>query len=298
MATRARCERVRITPIVRTSKIALVHIPKTGGTTLGSLIFEQTRSDETFFFSFFGRDASAGANRIVVERLRKGDEDYRALMENRHFLESRVITGHFSRDLRNVLDDFSLQFAAVLREPVDRCISNIYQYTVESKGRCRFGKFEVPSKTNSPEAYWAEMHHILSWYRGRPIPGLLPHESMMLSNGMCHLIGGTGLHAFSPEIDVERALESPDFKFALFERFNETCGALMRELGLPVRLDEETNPGGIGNPLGNLNHPRYFGAPEEMLELVRSLNQHDLRLYRIVTEEQRYARPASSSKMR
>src|SRR5204863_4159472 len=136
----------------------------------------------------------------------KGDEDHRALLRNRHFLESRVITGHFSYDLRKVLDDFALQFAAVLREPVDRCISNIYQYTIETEGRCCFGEFDVPSKTADPDRYWAEIHYILSWYRGRAITGLLPHESMMLYNGMCHLIGGTRLDTFRPAVEIERVL--------------------------------------------------------------------------------------------
>jgi hypothetical protein len=281
---------------MQTSKIALVHIPKTGGTILGHQIFAQTRSDEAFFFSFFGHDASQGANRILVERLRKGDEEYRALLQNRHFLESRVITGHFSYDLRTLLDDFSLQFAAVLREPVDRCVSTIYQYTTEADGRCHFGAFDVPSKSQDPDRYWAQIHYILGWCRGRPIPGLLPHESMMLYNGMCHLIGGTSLSTFCPAVDFARVVANlPAFKLALFERFNETCGALMQDLGLPVRLDEETNPGGVANPGNRANRRPYFGAPEELLDLVRSLNPHDVRLYHLVTKEQRFARPSTGS---
>ena len=68
-----------------------MHIPRAGGTALGSQIAQQTRLDPTFYFSFFGLDSSKGRNRIVVERLRKDDADHQALMRNRHFLESRVI---------------------------------------------------------------------------------------------------------------------------------------------------------------------------------------------------------------
>jgi hypothetical protein len=270
---------------VRRTKIALAHIPKTGGTALGSLIREQTKADPTYYFSFFGLDASRGANRILVERLRKGDEEHRALMANAHFLASGLIVGHFSHDLAAILDDFELRFAAVLREPVDRWISLVYQYTADMPDRRRFGDFVVPSKSEEPGAYWEAIHRIFVDHRGGPIPGLLPHESMMLCNGMCRVIGGTSLHTFDASPDFDRVLAAlPAFELALFERFNESCDAMLGRLGVPVRLDPHTNPRGVDNPTGNLRHAAYYGAPEKVLEMARALNADDLRLYRTVAD--------------
>jgi len=276
---------------VRRAKIALIHIPRTGGTALGSLIHHQTLADPTYYFSFFGLDSSQGANRIVVERLRRGDEDYDRLIANRHFRESRVVMGHFSTDLAAILADLDLelQFAAVVREPVDRAISLIHQYSVDADEGGRLGDLPVPSKSRQTERYWQAIERILLTHRGGPIPGLLPHESMMLSNGMCHMIGGSPLHTFSPAIGFDRVLARlPSFKLALFERFNETCGALLRELAVPVRLDAETNYGGEENPAARSRHRPRYGAPRAVIDLVRSLNEDDLRLYRIVTERRLY----------
>src|SRR3712207_7355399 len=53
---------------------------------------------------------------------------------------------------------------------------------------------------------------------GGPIPGLLPHESMMLANGMCHMIGGTALHTYQPAISFDRVLANlPRFKLGRSE---------------------------------------------------------------------------------
>jgi hypothetical protein len=265
---------------LRRSKIALMHIPRTGGTALGSHLFHQTRADPTYFFSFFGLDSSAGANRVVVERLRKGDEDHRRLMANEHFLASRVVTGHFSRDLAAVFDEVDFQFAAVLREPVDRTISMIYKYTADLGDRCRFGEIPVPSKSREPDAYWDAIHAILTAAGPGPIPGLLPHENTVLFDGMCHMVGGSELHTYCPSADfgrVERYL--PTFRFGLFERFNETVGALLAHLDLPIVLDERTNYGGGGNPVDRAGHRPFYGAPPELIGLVRARNQNDLRLY-------------------
>jgi hypothetical protein len=278
---------------VRRAKVALVHVPRTGGTALGSLIHHQTLADPDFYFSFFGLDSSRGANRIVVERLRRGDEDYHRLIANRHFLDSHVVMGHFSTDLAELLADLDLdlQFAAVVREPVGRVISLVHQYSVDAGEASRFGDVPVPSKSRATEDYWRAIARILSSHRGGPIPGLLPHESMMLSNGMCHMIGGSPLHTYSPRIGLDRALgRLPSFKLALFERFNETCGALLRDLAIPVRLDAGTNYVGEENPTDRTGHSQHYGAPPEVLDLVGSLNEDDLTLYRAVVEGRLYCR--------
>ena len=276
--------------MVKTSKIALMHIPKTGGTVLSDVIFNQTRADSTYLYSFFGRDASKGANRIVVEELRERDERLDGLQRNRHFLESRVITGHFSYDLRRLLGDFSLQFAAVLREPVDRCISQIYQYAGESANRCKFGVYDLSSKTRRTDAFWEEIYWILVHHQGEPIPGLRPHENIMLSNALCQLIGGARLDQIGCPVTYEQAVANvPAFKLALFEDFNETCAALMTELGLPVKLDGENNPNGKGRPGRRLRRPAHHGAPAKLVDLVSERNQDDLRLYQHVVANRLYA---------
>src|SRR5205823_6209253 len=144
------------------------------------------------------------------------------------------------------------------------------------------GDFEVPPLSADPDAYWAAILRILREHRGRPIPGLLPHENMMLFDGMAHLIGGTPLHTYAPTVDFGRVLANlPRFRLALFERFNESVGALLRELEIPVTLDEATNYAGRENPAASANHDRYYGAPPELRELVRALNENDVRLYEI-----------------
>lgn len=274
---------------MRPSKIALMHIPKTGGTVLADMIFRQTRADDAFLFSFFGLDGSDGANRLTVESLHEGDARLEGLLRNRHFLESRVITGHFSYDLRRLLCGFSLQFATVLREPVDRGISQIYQYAREWNDRCFLGIYDLSSKIRRTDAFWDEIGWILNRHRGEPIPGLFPHENIMLSDAMCQLIGGARLDRIGPPVAFERAVANlPSFKVALFEQFNETCAALMAELGLPVTLDAGTNPYGEGRPPSRLGQTTYHGAPAKVVDLVRERNQDDVRLYEHVVANRLY----------
>lgn len=269
---------------VQSEKIAFLHIPKTGGRALGALFDRFAASDDPhWFFSFFGNDSSRGANRVMVEAIRPDDDMQRAIAQNPHFQNARIVAGHFSRNLEEFFPGYSFRYITVLREPVERVISNIYQYSgaTDSDGRSIFGGRALPNRVEQRQAYWACIGELLRQARGRHVPGLLPHESMMLSNGMCRILSGAFLHTYTPHVSVAAALTgAASTQIAWFSDFNGSVAAALAALGVDLPLDASTNPTGMGDPSANLNRDSSYGCPEDVRNLIAQMNQSDLELYR------------------
>jgi hypothetical protein len=271
---------------VQRDKIAFLHIPKTGGRALGSQFDRLHPDDPHWYFSFFGLDRSQGGNQILVEAMRPGDENQQRVAATLHFQHATMVAGHFSANLESFFPEYSFRYVTVLREPVQRVISNIYQYTrtTDRPGHSRFAGRLVPDRDERPKAYWASVAETLWTTRGRRIPGLWPHESMMLSNGMCRVLSGTPLHTFAPGVSVREAVErAATMQVAWFSDFNATVTRALAALGVTLVLDETNNPKGSGSPADHMAHEPDYGCPDDVRNLIMQMNQGDLELYRTLT---------------
>ena len=113
-------------------KIAFLHIPKTGGTALEWKIFNAYRVDDPhFYFSFLASDGSKGKSWYgMPERFEARPEVFPQIMQNEHFLNSKVISGHYSNAILRHFEGIEFnKKITILREPVSRAISNLCEHT-------------------------------------------------------------------------------------------------------------------------------------------------------------------------
>lgn len=268
---------------VQRHKIAFLHIPKTGGAALEHFLRHLYPDDPHWYFSFFGLDSSNGRNQVLIEAMQPGDSEQRRIASSAHFQNAHVVAGHFSANLTELFPDYSFQYFTILREPVSRVISNIYQYSSSAANGqpARFAGRSVPDKISATAAYWAAVGSILREANFGRVFGLMPHESMMLNNGMCRMLAGAPLHTYTPQVSVRAALDrSTAMTLAWFSDFNASVTSALASVGIPLVLDARTNSRGTGSPTEHSNRPPDYGCPDDVRHLIARMNQGDLDLYR------------------
>jgi hypothetical protein len=111
----------------RTSLIAFVHIPKTAGTTLNSMLERQYSSDELHEVMMRGMSWIAPEPRLVPRPLISLSKINRLKSALRCPRRLRVIHGHFDLSILKLLPPDARCFT-LLRDPVERAISHYYHY--------------------------------------------------------------------------------------------------------------------------------------------------------------------------
>ena len=268
---------------VQRHKIAFLHIPKTGGAALEHFLRHLYPDDPQWYFSFFGLDSSNGRNQVLIEAMQPGDSEQRRIASSAHFQNAHVVAGHFSANLAELFPDYSFRYFTILREPVSRVISNIYQYSSPAANGqpARFAGRTVPDRISDPGAYWAAVGGILREANFGRVFGLMPHESMMLNNGMCRMLAGAPLHTNASQVSVRAALDRANtMALAWFSDFNASVTSALASVGIPLVLDERTNRRGAGSPAAHTNHSPDYGCPDDVRHLITRMNQSDLELYR------------------
>jgi hypothetical protein len=280
---------------VETEKVVFLHVPKTGGAAMEYYLYEQfKRIRRNYFLSFNGVDdsrfirderstARPMGNKCVIERI----FDYPSLpsefLASPHFQEAKVLFGHTTFVLGQVFPGYRFRYLTVLRDPIERTISNICQMSVVLKAEVKFGNHRTSAAKYSEE-YWDFIFEILSG--DFPIAGLLPHENIYLRNCMTHVLQG------SRYVDP---LEAPDLHLALanamraqvsfFDEFNAGIQRSFNALGVPVDMSENLRAEG-GAPSADpakASLGRYCNAPPRVIEFVRETNQVDQRLYDLIS---------------
>lgn len=278
------------------NKIAFLHIPKTGGGWLEGTIHSQTTtlgSDGKYLFNFFGQDQSKGKNwKGPSELFANQPHKIKSLLDNEHFQQSKIITGHFSYNLLDMLKPYTFDVFSIIRNPIDRVISNIIQYTNTftpnpnnsiSEVYHRFGKHNV-SKPGTVE-YWdqiydilsndVEMSNISSKRLQHPSIGVLIYEYYMLNNCMVHMYGGSNIGAWNTSPNLSRAKENlKNIKIARFEDYNQSLTNVFDDIKLPV--DISANSKGESRPRITCGLKK---APQKVYNMLENSNMMDLELY-------------------
>lgn len=277
--------------IIEREKVLFLHIPKTGGSGLALLLFQQlSKVRRNYFLSFTGRDDSdffhdqfstprAGGNRCVIETIFANPalvEEFRA---SPHFQQAKLLFGHTTTAFGPLFPAYNFRCLAVVREPIQRALSNILQFSTLRDGLLTLGSQPLRGTKASPE-YWQDVLTLLR--REFPVPGLARHENLFLRDCMTRVLMGSRYLDLDEPADHDRALEgAASTRISFFDDFNAGLQRSFDALGVPADLSR--NARADGRPVTESRLSRelgpHFGAPPEMIEFVAEHNQVDARLY-------------------
>lgn len=284
-------------PVIREKeKVAFLHTPKTGGAHLEYYLYERFRHvRRNYFLSFAGVDDSqfikddrstpaANGNKCVIERAFIDPDIAPRFEASPHFHEAKVVFGHATFALGDLFPKYGFQYLMVVREPVERTISNILQFSADCNPIVKFGGYRT-RHAKYTDAYWDFIYDVLS--AGLPVDGLLNHEQGYLSDCMTRILQG------SKYLDPT---EAPNLRLALvnamrcqisfFDDLNAGIQRSFAALGIDVDMS-----GNVRSPeieaMANPNRQRYgrfYNAPQKVIDLVGDHNRTDIKLYGLLKE--------------
>lgn len=230
--------------------LIFIHIGKTAGTTLRAILQDIYSEDETYLLY----PGEPGYNDF---------NDFLALSEEQKE-GIKLFCGHIAYGLHRRLSG-PTTYITVLRDPVERTISNYYEVKKvlkqQQKNTPLYGDFHKAARMDLEEfissgimSYLTHNHQVQMVANSRPM-------------GQCSVA------------DLARAKENLISSFSvvgLTERFDETIVLLRKRFGWSIR--------GYANKNVAQQRSRAEDLPESTLELIREHNRLDMELYRFAEE--------------
>lgn len=274
------------------NKVVFLHTPKTGGGAMEYFFYEQFKTNRNYFVSFFGVDDSRfnndelvtkrkGGNHCLIEGIFKNPELVEDFKNSPHFQQSKVLFGHTTYGLGELFPEYNFEYLTVLREPIERAISNIAQFSniMKNNEYVKFGA-HVTKHDKFSDEYWDFIYDVLT--KEYPTRGLLVHENMYLRNCMTHILAGSKYLDVNEVANIDLALKnSENIKISFFDNFNEGIQKSFDELNIPIDMSKNIKAK-HGKPQDNPNktkHGKYYNAPQKIIDFVIEHNQTDIKLY-------------------
>jgi hypothetical protein len=274
------------------NKVVFLHTPKTGGGAMEYFFYEQFKSNRNYFVSFFGVDDSRfnndelvtkrkGGNHCLIEGIFKNPELVEDFKNSPHFQQSKVLFGHTTYGLGELFPEYNFEYLTVLREPIERTISNIAQFSniMKNNEYVKFGA-HVTKHDKFSDEYWDFIYDVLT--KEYPTRGLLVHENMYLRNCMTHILAGSKYLDVNEVANIDLALKnSENIKISFFDNFNEGIQKSFDELNISIDMSKNIKAK-HGKPQDNPNktkHGKYYNAPQKIIDFVIEHNQTDIKLY-------------------
>lgn len=232
--------------------LVFVHIPKTAGTTLLSVLAHHHRHETVRKVMMRGMSWVALRHRLVPARLISASK-IRSLKEVLERRQVRLLHGHFDLSLGHLLPA-GAQLVTVLRDPVERAISHYYHYR---------------SLTTDPAHRLALRVSLADWVSRCGLVEMDNGQTRRLAGEMALPVGRVSSRT------LERAKANLTGRFAvvgLTERFEEFLVILHREFAWPYRRYPALNVGAGRVPRARIG--------DDVLGIVRAHNHFDLELYR------------------
>jgi len=241
----------------RDSLVAFVHIPKTAGTTLNSILARQYSADETYEVMMRGMNWIVPRPVIIPRPLISFSKVRRLKLALAEPTSVRLINGHFDMSLSKWLPA-DTRFVTLLRDPVERAISHYYHH------RRRTIDPIHPLAMRSSLAEWVSTCGLVEMDNG---------QTRRLAGEMNVACGRV-----TPQM-LERAKSNLVTKFAvvgLTERFDESLLLLQSVFSWQLGHFAALNVGE--------NRPSRTDMSEEALNTVHTCNRFDLDLYQFAAE--------------
>jgi len=240
----------------REALIAFVHIPKTAGITLYSIIAHAYSADQVQKIMMRGMSLRIPRAMIIPKPLISFSKIRRLKAAIKDGNTLRLIRGHFDMSLGKVLPA-DTRFFTLLRDPVERAISHYYHFR---------------RQTTDPIHTLALQSSLEEWVSAR---GLVE-----MDNGQVRRLAGAMNLPFgrvTAEL-LDRAKMNLAERFAvvgLTERFDASQVLLHRAFGWPLERFSAQNVGS--------NRPPRSRISDETLEVLQKFNRFDSELYRFGT---------------
>jgi len=237
-----------------------MHIPKTAGTSLNSLVQHGFRNDEVVDTTVIGAELRNGLGLATYESCRQllasyAPDDLRRV---------RYVSGHLPMGLHRAFDRSSKYFT-VIRHPIDRAISSFFFLMQQNKPYLKDGRVLT-----------------LEEYAAIRCDVRLCNYQVRIVSGCSELVGeriGQGMH--TPGTPVERChleeakrnIEEYFLAVAPLEHMTELALLLRRVYGWPMRrlLTEYKNR--------TRQRPRVHEVSRQVIKIIEECNLYDWELY-------------------
>ena len=286
--------------MIEQEKIVYLHIPKTGGGAMEFFFYDQLKNiRRNYFLSFAGWDDSrfyddssstkrVNGNKCLIEGIFNNKLLADKFGISNHFKQAKMLFGQMTCSLHDLFPEYKFKYITVLREPIERTISNIVQFSNVLNGKIKFGShlFEVDKLSNE---YWDIIYDILAKYY--PVPGLLVHENVYLRNCMTHVLQGSKYLDVNQKPDLYLALQnSREINISLYSEFNIGLQRSFNNTRIPIDMSKNIKALN-GEP--SLNKAKqetslYYNAPKKIIDLVIDNNQEDIKLYKLISRNLKY----------
>ncbi|HET9530020.1 MAG TPA: sulfotransferase family 2 domain-containing protein, partial [Blastocatellia bacterium] len=200
-------------------KLIFLHIPKTAGSTLRKIIYEQYHADETLKCYYHKQGIS----------LREALDDMKAVSKEQA-ARVKIIFGHIGFGVHEHLP-WSCSYFTILRDPVDRVISGYYHILRDDSHR-----YQAEVQRMSLKEYVSSDLLKSEAAQVNAVNALDNGQTRLLSGSLVEteLSGGAVGYGPSSEEMLERAKKNIKENFVavgLLERFDETLMLLKKLLG-------------------------------------------------------------------
>jgi len=234
----------------RTSPLIIfIHLPKTGGTTMRSVLEQQYGGAQIFKVP---PPSATGKQKI--------DDFSKLPPEERDTF--KVVYGHFDYGAHIGLEETNFTYFTILRNPVDRVIS--HYYFVKQRTNHRLHKNVVSEDMSLQEYATSGLTKEVDNHQTRVLIG---KEGVTPAFGAC------------PSEFLERAKQHLQNEFAVVgtsERFDETLLVLQEVLGWSIPFYVSRNI--------TKSRPKSDALPPDVVEAISKYNQLDLELHRYANE--------------
>lgn len=239
------------------SLVAFVHIPKTAGTTLNSILDREYSPHEAYEIMMRGMSLRMPKRRVIPKRMVSLGKVRRLRSALNCQRPVRLIRGHFDLSLGKLLPP-DTQFFTLLRDPVERAISHYYHYRRQTADPIH------PLAMRATLTEWVSTCGLVEMDNG---------QTRRLAGGMNLPYG----RVTQQMLDRAKANLAKYFAVVgLTERFEESLILFRRTFNWRLYGFIERNVGD--------NRARRTEMSEETLKVIENCNCFDLHLYQFAVE--------------
>jgi hypothetical protein len=244
--------------------LVFVHIPKTGGTTVRTVLAMNEPGERNRPLSNVFK-GGGGLDKSLIEHLRNG-KDLR-LLNVPSLKATRVLRGHFPLGIREYLSRYvpkgrEVLYFTFLRDPVDRSLSHYFQIR---EGRDGYGSEEFALSRLPADPTLDDM-----------LKGGYIHDNLQtrMLSGLPEPFGKVTDQMLE---QAKKSLREALVFFGLAERFDESLVTAKQRLGLSsilYKAEDRLNP----------DRPRGTEIPDDLVQAAERCNRYDIELYRYAEE--------------